>query len=94
MASMRRRHGSVESLLPVAMRLPPALTVALAIVSYLGCHLVAGLEPALPKDTHGLTIFALEHYASTLAAILQYVLPLLFLFAAAASYLQRRSSSK
>jgi hypothetical protein len=89
---MQRRRGSVEGFLAVAMRLPSALAVVLALVSWFVCHLLARFVPLVPSDTHGLTLFALEHYASTLAAILQYVLPLLFLFAATGSYLQRRGS--
>jgi hypothetical protein len=71
------------------MRLPPSLAVVLALVSYVLCHYLARLEPALPSDTHGLTVYALVHYVSALAAVLQYILPLLFLSAATGSYLRR-----
>jgi hypothetical protein len=87
---MRRRRGAVEDFLTVAIRLPVGLLVALAIVSYLLFHHIARLEPALPTDIHGLTLHAISHYASAAAAILQYAAPVLFLFAAAGSYLQRR----
>lgn len=91
---MRHRLGSLESFLGAAMRLPPTLTVVLSVVLYLGCHLLARLEPRQPSDIHGLTIYALEHYVLTLAATLQYILPLLFLVAAAGSYFQRGASRR
>jgi hypothetical protein len=86
-----KRSSPVEDLLFAAARLPPGVIIALALASYLLCRFVASWVPPLPRDAHGLTVFAIEHYVITISAVLQYALPVLFFFAAAASYLRRKT---
>jgi hypothetical protein len=88
---MPKRSSPVEDLLTAAARLPPAVTIALALASYFLCRFVAAWAPPLPDDTHGLTVFAPEHYVITISAVLQYALPVLLVFAAVASYLRRKT---
>ena len=86
-----KRSSPVEDMLIAAARLPPGVTIGLALASYLLCHFVAAWAPPLPRDAHGLTVFAIEHYVITISAVLQYALPVLFFFATAASYFRRKT---
>lgn len=87
---MRRRVGLVEDLMEIAAHLPWFVSVVLAGVLYCACHLFASGAVAPAARPGDLRIFAADQFGRTIAAILQYVLPLVFLAGASASLLRRR----
>ena len=74
----------------VAVRLPWAVSVALAGALYMLLHVFASAAPAHPTNTGELGAFAGRQLLSTIASFLQYVLPLALLVGAGASFARRR----
>jgi restriction system protein len=73
-----------------AGRLPWALSLALAGVVYVTFHVLASTAPPPPTGVAELGAFAGRQFMSTIARLLQYVLPLAFLVGAIASFVRRR----
>jgi hypothetical protein len=67
---MRRRTGLVEDLMEIAARLPWFLSVALAGVLYVACHLLADGAAAPVTSPGDLGMFAARQLGRTTAAIL------------------------
>jgi restriction system protein len=79
----------------LAEQLPWTVSLALAAVSYVVLHVLAGIAPRTspvnPGDFRG---FAFLQFVRTIATILQYIVPLLFLSGALASFVRRRHGSR
>jgi restriction system protein len=87
---MRRRAGPFEDVMEIAARLPWAVSVALAGVVYIVLHVLATAEPAHRANVAELGAPAGRQLVSTIAALMQYILPLAFLLGATASYMRHR----
>ena len=95
---MRRRTGPVEDVMEIAARLPWGVSVALAGTVYIALagtvyialHVLASTAPARPTDAAQLGLYAGWQFISTIAYLLQYVLPPAFLVGAIASFIRRR----
>jgi restriction system protein len=74
----------------IAARLPWFVSLALADVLYVTCHFFATAAPTAVTSAADLGMFGARQFGRTLAAMLQYVLPLVFVFGAAASRVRRR----
>lgn len=90
---MRRRAGLFENLMEIAVRLPWAVSVALAGALYILLHVFASAAPAHPTNASELGVFASRQLLSTIASFLQYLLPLALLVGAGASFARRRRNA-
>jgi restriction system protein len=87
---MARRSSLFDDLMTATAKLPWWIGVLVAIVSYLGFHAIASQPNALaPKTVEGLGEFSRAQLFKTMAIFLQYLLPVAFLFGAAASLISR-----
>src|SRR4051812_41327334 len=86
----RRKQSPVEDIIEVTARLPWWVGLALALASYVGLHLVAGIAIPQAKDLSQFGSAASSTVLKALAGILQYVLPGLFLIGSIASVFARR----
>lgn len=86
----RRKQSTFEDLIEVAAMFPWWVGVALALVSYLGLHVVA-TQPAVapPPDLKAMGGLAARQLWMTLAQFGQYVLPAAFLIGAGISAYRR-----
>lgn len=91
---MRRRTGPFENLLELGGRLPWAVSVVLAAALYFTFHLLTGVAPAGPSSVAELGSLALRQFVRTVANFLQYILPLMLLLGAAASFVRRRHGAR
>jgi restriction system protein len=87
---MRRRTGLFEDVIKIGTRLPWGVSVALAATAYIVLHVLASTAPAHPADTSELGAFAGRQLLSTIASLLQFILPLALLVGAVASFARRR----
>lgn len=90
---MSRRTGFVEDVLQISASLPWYVSLAFGAALGVFCHFVATgtvAPPAAPADP---TTFAVRQFARSVAALLQYVLPLIFVFGAAGSLVRRRRAA-
>lgn len=78
MTRRRERKGVADDLLEIAARLPWWVSVAIAVVSYVALHAIAGRELATATSPQDLGRVASQAFFRTLAAIGQYALPLIF----------------
>jgi len=84
----RRRTSPAEDVVDIVSRLPWWIGCVLAVVSYLGLRMVAGIEVAKPSGAGGLGVFVGTQLYVTLAIFGQYVLPVLFGFGALGSFIR------
>ena len=90
---MRRRAGLFEDLIEIAVRLPWAVSVALAGALYILFHVFASAAAVHPTNASELGVFASRQLLSTIASFLQYLLPLALLVGAGASFARRRHNA-
>ncbi|MGH8513307.1 MAG: restriction endonuclease, partial [Gammaproteobacteria bacterium] len=69
---MARRGGFLHDLTKLAVRLPWWACVALALVSYLGLHVVAGMNAVAPTGAGQIGDFVQRQLFKTVASVLQY----------------------
>jgi restriction system protein len=91
---MGRRKGELTLLMETASKWPWKVSVALAPISYLVCHLIAAVfdHTAAPGNPADLGSVVIRQGIYSFAAFLQYVFPIIFLVAAAVSYVKRSRS--
>lgn len=89
---MGRRTSGVEDLLSLAAMLPWRVNLLAAALSYLVLHFIAAGFGAPPHaaDVGQLGAVAVQAFVGDIARILQWLMPVLFLTAAAGSALRRR----
>lgn len=90
----RRKSSTAEDVVDIVSRLPWWVGCVLALVSYAGLHLVAGIEVVKPTGAGGLGTFAGKQLYVTLASFGQYVLPVLFGFGALGSFIRSTKQKK
>lgn len=76
---MAKRQSILEDLIGIAARLPWWANVLLALVSYVGMHMLAGMEIATPKGIQGLGNTLMQSAVRTFGIFAQYLLPIVFL---------------
>lgn len=86
----RRKSGGAEAIMNLVARLPWWAGVGAAALSYLFFHYLAGQKVAPITNTVGVAPMVIKTMWTTLSGVLQYVIPLLCLFGAAASAFGRR----
>ena len=93
---MAKRDKFLEELLAVASKLPWWLSVGLALLSFVSLHLVAGAfrKPATAHELADLSSAVIQSGVYTFAAIGQFILPLILLIGAAASFIKRAKGSR
>src|SRR5580700_2204172 len=91
---MRRRAGLVEDVMELAVQLPWTVSLVLAAVSYVVLHIFAGISPGRPGNPGDLTGFPFIQFVRTIASILVYIVPPLFLMGALASFVRRQHGSR
>ncbi|MGE4546091.1 MAG: restriction endonuclease [Pedobacter sp.] len=84
----RRKTSAAEDVVEIVSRLPWWVGCVLAVFSYVGLHMVAGIEVAKPTGVSGLGSFAGKQLYVTLASFGQYVFPILFGFGALGSFIR------
>lgn len=93
----RRRTGDLEKLIKATARLPWWAGVALALVSYLLFHAMAGTPPGAgsltPNDLGQVGVHAGKMLLTTVATFAQFVIPAAFLIGAVSSFVIRRRRS-
>jgi restriction system protein len=82
---MRKRQSTLEDLMGIAVRLPWWVGVLLALLSYVGMHMLASMEITPPKGLQGLGNSIVQSAAKTFGMFAQYLLPIVFLIGAAIS---------
>ncbi len=93
---MAKRGRFAEDLMALASQLPWRLGVGLALFSFLFSHWVAGAfqNPATAMELADLGSAAIQSGIHTVASIAQFILPIIFLFGAAASFIKRARSAR
>jgi hypothetical protein len=87
---MARRNSLFENIMHVTALVPWWVGVALAVLSYIGFHMLAMQDPApVAKDVAELGSFARTKLLHTLAVFLQYIIPTASLFGALGSVIKR-----
>jgi hypothetical protein len=88
---MGRRKGELTLLMEVASKWPWKVSVALAPISYLVCHLIAAAvnPPASITGPGDMGSIVIRGYIHTFAALLQYIFPVIFLVTAVVSFVKR-----
>ena len=81
----KQRTTLVEDLFALVSLLPWWLGVILAFASYIGLHIFALPDPPTPVNAHNASAFAVRAILKALAAVGQYLVPLICLAAAAMS---------
>jgi restriction system protein len=90
----RRKQSTAGDVIELTSRVPWWVGVVLASLSFVALHLVGGADIAQPDDVRGMGNAAATQYLKTIASILQWLLPALFLAGAAISArVQRRRAS-
>lgn len=89
----RRRTGAAEDIIDLTALLPWWAGVALAVVLYVVLHRLSAPVPTAGVQPGQIGGFMARTMVATLASIGQYLLPLLCLIGAAASYWKRRQRS-
>jgi restriction system protein len=91
----RRKQGMVDDVIDPTSRVPWWVGVVLASLSFLALHLVAGTYIAGPDDVRGMSSALAPQDLKTIASILQWLLPALFLAGSAVTVReQRRRASR
>jgi restriction system protein len=91
---MGRRKGELTLLIEAASKWPWKVSATLVPVSFIACHLVAvAVNPGVPVTGLGdMGFIVIRAGAHTFAAILQYILPMIFLVTAVSSFVRRSRS--
>ena len=93
-AMARKRQSPAEDLLNIAASLPWPLSLFIAAVLYLGLHHFAALAPLTVKSVAELGETTQRTMLITLAEIFQYLLPILFVIGAGASWIKQRQAGQ
>jgi restriction system protein len=93
---MARRKGELVLLLEVASKWPWKVSATLVPISFVTCYLIARAfaHTAVPTDLAALGPNIIHQGAHAFAALLQYVLPAIFMVAAVVSFVRRSRSAK
>ncbi len=86
---MAKRQSILEDLIGIAARLPWWAGVLLALVSYVGMHMLAGMEIDTLKGMQGVGNTIMQSAARTFGMFAQYLLPIVFLIGAGISAFRR-----
>lgn len=84
----RRKSSGLEDLIEMVAYFPWWVGLALAVVSFLVLHGIAGIEVAMPTGIEGMSSFAGKQLYITLAKFGQFMFPIVFGFGALAAYLK------
>lgn len=90
----KRKGGLAEDLIGIAALLPWWGGVLLAVIAYVGFHIVASMELPQVVGTAGLGAFGAKTLFKSFAMILQYLVPVAFLGGALVSVISRRKREK
>lgn len=90
----KRKGGLADYLIGIAAALPWWGGILLAVIAYVGFHMVASMEVPLAVGTAGLGAFGAKTVFKSFAMILQYLVPIAFLVGALVSVLSRRKREK
>ncbi|MDG4476966.1 hypothetical protein [Thiovibrio frasassiensis] len=90
----RRRQSVFEDIVEVASKLPWKVGLALALVSYLVLHAVAGIQVDQPASVGIMGNFMLKQFVVTFAAFGQVLLPFCFLIGAGWSFFKQREKEQ
>uniref|UniRef100_E6PN09 Restriction endonuclease type IV Mrr domain-containing protein n=1 Tax=mine drainage metagenome TaxID=410659 RepID=E6PN09_9ZZZZ len=85
----RRRTSAFEDLLDIAASLPWPVSLALAAVSYLLLHHLAGLPSVTAKAVNQIGDVVQHTLLTTMASIFQFIIPIAFIIGAVASRFKR-----
>ena len=93
---MAKRDRFLEDLLTVASKLPWWLGAGLAVLSFLSLHMVAGAfrDPVRAHELSDLSSAAIQSGVHTFAFIGQFILPVILVFGAAASFIKRARGAR
>jgi restriction system protein len=89
-----RRQSPFEDFIEVTSKLPWKAGVGLAIVSYVGFHLVAGMKVQQPATAANMGAFAGKQFYITLAMFGQIVIPFALLLGSFLSFMRQRKCQK
>ncbi|OYV29055.1 MAG: hypothetical protein B7Z79_11355 [Thiomonas sp. 20-64-9] len=90
----RKRQSAAEDILDIAASLPWPLSLFIAAVLYLGLHHFASLAPLAVKSVAEIGEATQRTMLITLARIFQYLLPILFVIGAGASWIKQRKAGQ
>ena len=90
----RRKQSALIDVLEITSKVPWWVGVVLALVSFALLHWVASIPIATPADLNQFASSASKQIVKTVASLLQYVLPAIFLVGSAASALARRKRER
>lgn len=90
----RKRQSAAEDLLDIAASLPWPLSLFIAAALYLGLHHFAALVPLPVKSVAELGEATHRTMLIALAEIFQYLLPILFVIGAGASWIKQRQAAR
>jgi restriction system protein len=92
---MTRRTSVFTDLIDITARLPAWVGVGLALVAYLVCHVFSTGSPVQATGGPGaVAAVAQRQLIITISTLLQYVLPMVFLAGALASFVRRHKRSQ
>ena len=91
---MAKRESILVDLTVIAARLPWWAGILLALLSFVGMHLLAGMAITPPKGIQGLGNSILQNVAKTFGMFAQFILPFLFLIGAGKSAFRRPKPSE
>lgn len=94
MARRGERRGLADDLFEITARLPWWVGVAIAAVSYIGLHAMAGKEIATATSTQDIGRVAGQGFFRALASVGQYALPLICGIGAVASFIAQRKRAR
>ena len=90
---MRRRKrsgGVIDDLLDIAASLPWQVSAALALLTFILLHAIAGQDPGVLTSTKDIGPFAAKGYMRALASIGQFVFPVIFIVGAVVGFISKR----
>lgn len=86
---MAKRQSIIVDLTVTTARLPWWVGILLALVSFAGMHVLAGMAITPPKGFQGLGSSIMQNVAKTIGMFAQFILPFLFLIGAGISAFRR-----
>lgn len=86
---MAKRQSTLVDLTAIVARLPWWVGILLAVLSYVGMHLLAGMAITPPNGFQGLGYSIMQNVAKTIGMFAQFILPVLCLIGAGISAFSR-----
>jgi len=85
----KRKDSTLKDIMNITAMLPWQVGITLAVLSYFLCHVIAGIEVEKSSGLDDIGVFFAKQLAVTMSGYLQYVLPVIFVFGAVGSIIQR-----